>query len=323
MSGKFFIWSLTTLLLITVSHGEAQQQPKLSRIGVLTAASPVDEFLEAFRKGLRDLRYIEGQNISIEYRFAEGKIDRLGDLATELVRLKVDVIVAARAPAVRSAMQATKTIPIVMVGPGDPVRTGFVASLARPGGNTTGLSSLATDLSGKRLELLKEAVPKAARVAVILGPGRATLALSEVEAAARALRLQLQTSEVKNTSDLKRIFETATKWRADSLIILPGAYSRDHRKQIIDLTAKHRLPAMCEQSNWTIDGCLMSYGADLADTYRRAAVYVDKILKGTKPADLPVEQPMKFEFIINLKTAKQIGLTIPPNLLVRADKVIR
>jgi len=314
---------IASVLVVTGAVAHAQQPAKIPRIGFLTGASPNKTFVEAFREGLREFGYVEGQNLAIEYRYAEGKVDQLPIHAAELVRLKVNVIVSARVPAIRAAKQATAVIPIVMVGPGDPVGEGLVASLARPGGNITGLSSLSTELSGKRLELFKEVVPKITRVAVLLGPEPSRPALKEAEAAAVPLRLQLQPLVTASASDLETVFSAAITGRADGFIVLPAAFTESHRRGIVSLALKNRLPGVYEAREFVELGGLMSYGVNLADLFRRAAVYVDKILKGTKPADLPVEQPMKFELFINLKTAKQIGLTIPPNVLVRADKVIK
>jgi putative ABC transport system substrate-binding protein len=316
------------MLLALPFLARAQQAKKIPRIGWLEHSSPNPEVLrliELFRQGLRDLGWFEGQNVAIEYRYAEGKTERLSELAAELVRLKVDCIVTAGGQPTEAAQQATKTIPIVMAVSGDPVAQGFVASLARPGGNITGLSILSPELSGKRLELLKEAVPGLARVGVLRIPPKAHIqAWKELEAAARSLRLKLQPLEVRGPDDLAKLFQAAVKERAQGLLTLPHAlFARDYRTMIVELAAKHRLPVMYDHKEFSKVGGLMSYGPDVDDNFRRAAVYVDKILKGTKPADLPVEQPMKFEFIINLKAAKQIGVTIPPNVLVRADKVIR
>ena len=268
---------------------------------------------------------MEGKNIVIEWRYAEGKLDRLPALAAELVRLKVDVIVTAGPTATRAAKEATTTIPIVMAQDSDPVGNGFVASLARPGGNITGLSNLRPELSGKQLELLKEIIPKLSRVAVFgtsTEPGNAQ-ALKEMELAAGAFRVKLQYLDVLNPKDIETAFRAASKGRADAVLVLPGPIFNSHRKQIVELAVKSRLPAIYSRPEYVEDGGLMSYGVSMTDLDRRAATYVDKILKGAKPADLPVEQPTKFEFIINLKAAKQIGLTIPPNVLARADRVIR
>ncbi len=330
MSGKIFIWLLTAFFLATISLAEAQQQGKVPRIGYLSAVSPSAESsrLDAFRQGLRDLGYVDGKNIVIESRFAEGKLDRFPDLAAELVRLKVDVIVTGGSPGTHAAQQATRTIPLVMTLVGDPVPR-FAASLAKPGGNITGLTQISPQLSGKRLELLKEAFPKISRVAVFVDGALAAQqqmseVLQETQLAADGLGIKLLSLEIRGPNpDLDGAFRTATSERAGALIIPPGPVLILHRKRFLDLTAKSRLPAMYGDSEWTEAGGLMSYGTDYVDLYRRAAIYIDKILKGTKPADLPVEQPKKFELVINLKTAKQIGLTIPPNVLARADKVIR
>ena len=275
---------------------------------------------------LRELGYTEGQNIAPEYRYAEGKRDRDLELAAELVRLKVDVIVVAGGDgAIRAAMNATKTIPIVMVGGGaDPVEAGVVESLARPGGNVTGLTNLTRVLSGKRLELLKEAVPKIARVAVLYNPtAPSAIELKGVQSAGRALRLSIQPWEVRAADDFEKVFAVQSNERPDGLYVIGGALMRSNEKRIVGLALKSRLPSMYNNREAVEAGGLMSYGADLADRYRRVAYFVDRILKGAKPADLPVEQPTKFELVINLKTAKQIGVTIPQSLLYRADKVIK
>jgi len=274
---------------------------------------------------LRELGYVEGKNIVIEGRYAEGKFDRLPALATELVSLKVDIIVTAGPQATRPAKQATSTIPIVMGQDPDPVGNGFVASLARPGGNITGLATFAPELSGKQLGLLKETVPRLSRVAVFgtsTNPGNAQN-LREVELAAKAFGVKLQYLDVLSPNDIETAFRAASKGRVDAILVLPGPVLNLQRAQITDLAIKSRLPAIYPQTEYMEAGGLMYYGANTPDLFRRAATYVDKILKGRTPADLPVEQPMKFEFIINLKAAKQIGLTVPPNVLVRADKVIR
>ena len=305
----------------------AQQPTKVPRIGFLGAASTsaIAARIEGFRHGLRELGYIEGKNVVVEWPSAEGKPDRLPALAAELVRLKVDLIVSVAPLPTRSAKEATSTIPIVMTQDPDPIGTGFVASLARPGGNITGLSTLAPEISGKQLELLKEIVPRLSRVAVLgtsTQPGNAQ-ALREVELAAKAFRVKHQSLDVFDSKDIETAFRAASKGRADAVLVLGGPVLNSHRTQIADLAAKNRLPAIYERREYVEAGGLMTYGVSITDLDRRAATYVDKILKGTKPADLPVEQPKKFEFIINLKAAKQIGLTIPPNVLVRADKVIR
>jgi len=316
-----------SMLLALPFPAHAQQPKKIPRIGWLDQSSPNPEVLRLiglFRKGLRDASYVEGKNIAIESRYAEGKTERLSELAAELVRLKVDCIITSGGQPTEAAQRATKTIPIVMAVSGDPVAQGFVASLARPGGNITGLSILSPELSGKRLELLKEVLPGLSRVAV-LGYAKAHgPAWKELEAAARSLQLKLQPLEVRGPDDLAKLFQEAIKARAQALLTLQHAlFNRDYRTMIVELAAKNRLPAMYGGAEFTEVGGLMSYGPDISDNFRRAAVYVDKILKGTKPADLPVEQPMRFEFIINLIAAKQIGLTVPPNVLVRAQRVIR
>jgi putative tryptophan/tyrosine transport system substrate-binding protein len=305
----------------------AQQPKKVPRIGYLSATSPSANVarIEAFRQGLRELGYVEGKNIVIEWRYAEGKQGRLLALAAELVRLKVDVIVTAGPASTRPAKETTVTTPIVMAQVNDPVGNGFVASLARPGGNITGLATLAPELSGKQLELLKETVPKLSRVAVLgtsTEPANAQ-SLKEVELAARAFKVKLQYLDVLDPKDIETVFRAASKGRAEAVLVLSSAVFISHRTQIADLAVKSRMPAIYYRSLFVDDGGLMSYGANQNDLDRRAATYVDKILKGAKPADLPIEQPTKFEFVINLKTAKQIGLTIPPNVLARADKVIK
>ncbi len=323
--------TLTLLFIVVVlcvgAIAEAQQPKKVPRIGFLSATSPstISARLEAFRQGLRELGYVEGKNIVIEYRYAEGKLDRLSELAAELVRLKVDIIVSAGPPPTRSAKQATVTIPIVMGFDHDPVGSGFVASLARPGGNITGLSTLAPELSGKQLELLKEIVPKLSRVAVIgssTSSGYAQ-ALRETEIAAGALKVKLQYRDLLGPKDVETAFQAASKGRADAVLALSSVVLDSYRTQVVELAVKNRLPAIYDRSDFVEAGGLMSYGTSFTDLFRRAATYVDKILKGRTPADLPVEQPMKFEFIVNLKAAKQIGLTIPQWTLMKADKVIK
>jgi ABC-type uncharacterized transport system substrate-binding protein len=305
----------------------AQQPTKIPRIGYLAGAFPstVAVRTAAFRQGLRELGYVEGKNIVVEYRYAEAKADRERELAVELARLKVDIIVSTGPTVTRAAKEATNMIPIVMTQDTDPIGTGFVASLARPGGNITGLSTLAPEVSGKRLELLKEIIPKLSRVAVLgisIRPGNAQ-SLKEVELAAGAFKVQVQYLDVLDVKEIETAFRAATKGRAEAVLVLQSPFFNSQRKQIIDLAIKSRLPAIYPQTDYTEAGGLMYYGANTPDLSRRAAAYVDKILKGAKPADLPVEQPKKFEFVINLKAAKQIGLAIPPNVLARADKVIR
>ena len=327
---KLIAHILAILLALLLAHtaAEAQQGKKVPRIGFVGSGNPSapGPEVEVFRQGLRDLGYIEGKNIAVEYRYAEGRLDRLPSLVTELVELKVDVLIVGPQPAIRAAKQATKTIPIVMLSSVDPVSAGYVDSLARPGGNITGVNLLNRDLSAKRVELLLEVLPKMSRLAVLwdpAGPGP-TVAFKEYEGAARAFKLDLQSLEVRGPKpDLEGLFEAAKKERRDALIIVINPLIGFHQKRIIELAAKNRLPSMYETSRFVESGGLLSYAANSSDLYRRAATYVDKILKGTKPADLPVEQPMKFEMVINLKTAKQIGLTIPQSVLYRADKVIK
>jgi putative tryptophan/tyrosine transport system substrate-binding protein len=317
--------ALCFMLLAPCFSVQAQQPGKVPRIGFLTAAASTTERIDAFRQGLRELGYAEGKNIVIEWRFAEGKRERLEDLAAELVRLKVDIIVTAGPTTTSAAKEATITIPIVMGFDNDPVGSGFVASLARPGGNITGLSTLGAELSGKRLELLNEIVPRLSRVAVLgtsTNPGNAR-ALRETEPVAGALKVQLQYLDVRDPKDIEAALRAVSKGRADAVLALNSPVLNSHRTQVADLAVKNRLPAIYPWPEIVEAGGLVTYGASYPDLFRRAATYVDKILKGAKPADLPVEQPTKFEFIINLKAAKQIGLTIPPNVLARADKVIK
>jgi putative tryptophan/tyrosine transport system substrate-binding protein len=319
--------ALFAMLFTLCSSGEAQQAKKGPRIGFLSGATPaaLSARVDTFRHGLRDLGYVEGKNIVIEYRYAEGKSDRLSALAAELVRLKVDIIATTGPASTGSAKQATATIPIVMANDDDPIGSGFAASLARPGGNITGLSTLSPELSGKQLELLREIVPKLSRVTVLGDVTRPGIrqALREINAAADAFGVQLQYLEVRDPKDIEIAFRTATKERADSVLVLGSAVLNSQRKQVADLAIKSRLPAIYRNLEFVEDGGLMAYGVNINDLFGRAATYVDKILKGAKPGDLPIEQPKKFEFIINLKAAKQIGLTIPPNVLARATKVIR
>jgi putative ABC transport system substrate-binding protein len=317
------------MLLAVAVIAEAQQSKKVPRIGYLAPVFPCSgsvPSLEAFRQGLRDLGYVEDRNIIPECRSAGGKLDRQSDLARELVQLKVDVIVAAGGePTARAAKQATQTIPIVMTNVGDPVVTGLVASLARPGGNVTGLVTMSPELSGKRLELLREAFPKISRVALFWNSANPEQEpqIKEINVAGQALGIQLQILEVRGANDFDKAFPAIAKERADAILTLPDPLSVSQGKRIADFAAKNRLPAMYPRMEFVDAGGLMAYGPNYNDLFRRAAVFVDKILKGAKPADLPVEQPTKFEFVINLKTAKQIGLTIPPNVLARADRVIK
>jgi putative ABC transport system substrate-binding protein len=326
MTKRFILFALCFMLLAPRFSAEAQQPTKIPRIGYLSPSFPSTAGRrEALRQGLRELGYVEGKNVVIEWRFAEDKADRLAGLAAELVRLKVEVIVTSGPAATRAAKEATSTIPIVMAQDTDPVGNGFVASLARPGGNITGLATLAPEIGGKRLELLKEIVPKLSRVAVLgtsTQPGSAQQ-LKEVERAAGALGVKLQYLDVLDPKDIEIAFREAGKGRADVVLTLTSPILISHRAQLADLAVKNRLPAMYAQPEYVEDGGLMTYGVNLNDLFRRAATYVDKILKGAKPADLPVEQPKKFELVINLKTAKQIGLTIPPTVLARADRVIK
>ena len=317
--------ALGAMLLTLSVNVEAQQPTKIPRIGVMRPGSPRDPLVEAFRQGLRELGYVEGKNIVIEYRFAEGELARLPELAAELVRLKVDVIVVGGPTHVRAAKQATQTIPIIMGLSGDPVRDGFVATLARPGGNVTGLSRLSPELSGKRLELLKETVPKIQRVAVFLNPANPSnvLDFEETDTAARSMGLKLQSLKVRNVEQLEPAFATAVRDHVDALMPGQDPLLNAQSQRILDFATKNRLPTMYFSNTQVEEGGLMSYAPSDRDLYKRAATYVDKILKGAKPSDLPVEQPTKFELVINLKTAKQIGVTIPPNVLTRADKVIR
>jgi len=321
---------MSTLILAAVHPVGAQQAKKVPRIGFLSSGSPsatTPEFGEAFQQGLRDLGYVEGENILIEYRWAEGKFDRVTELAAELVRLKVDIILAPNSGIARAAKKATSTIPIVMANGGDPFVDGLVASLARPGGNVTGLTNLSSELAGKRLELLKEILPRLDRVAVLRSGLESTQSaqLKEIQAAASSFQVHLQILEVRVADDFERAFEAAIKAHAGALTVVSGSSGLllRNRKEIVELAVKHRLPTIYPQIAYMNAGGLMSYAANEVDMYRRAATYVDKILKGRKPADLPVEQPIKFELIINLQSAKAINLTIPPNVLARADKVIR
>jgi putative tryptophan/tyrosine transport system substrate-binding protein len=328
---KLVALALCAMLFALCFSVQAQQPTKIPRIGYLSNADAATDSAraEGIRRALRELGYIEGQNIAIEYRYAEGKRDRLPELAADLVRLKVDIIIVASGDAtIQAAKNATKTIPIVMAGTGsDPVRAGHVESLARPGGNVTGLTNLTRELGGKRLELLKEAVPKLSRVAVLYDPASPP-SLHEVKellpADARALKLTIQPWEIRSVDDFDEVFAALNKQRPDGLYPLTaGAVMRPNRKRIVDFALKSRLPSVSSSEEFVDAGGLMSYAADDADSYRRVAYFVDRILKGAKPADLPVEQPTKFEFIINLKTAKQIGLKIPPGVLARATKIIR
>jgi putative ABC transport system substrate-binding protein len=321
--------SVALMLLVTPLAAEAQQGAKVARIGYLSSSSGVNSYTDdAFRQGLRDLGYVEGRNALIEFRSAEGRLERLPALAAELVALKVDVIVAAGTAAALAAKQATSVLPVVFPAAGDPVASGLVTSLARPGGNVTGLSILNPGLIGKRLEQLKQVVPRVDRVAVLWHPGAYGERtdkdmLNGAEVVARTLGVRLQLVEVRGPADFDRAFSDMTRGRAGALIVGGGALLNNHRSRLVDLAAKTRLPAAYPFRAYVEAGGLMSYGLDLADSYRRAATYVDKILKGTKPGDLPVEQPTKFELVINLKTARALSLTIPQSVLLQADTVIQ
>jgi putative ABC transport system substrate-binding protein len=322
MTGKFFGFALSALLFALCFSAQAQQQAgKVPVIGLLASAGPSSypARIAVFEEGLRDLGY---RNIVLEPRYAEGKPDRLDDLAAQLVEIKVDVILATSDPSVRAAKKATQTIPIIFINTGDPVKDGFVFSLARPGGNATGLTLLYPELSSKRLELFKEAFPNVRRLAVLFGSGSIRL-MKEQTVAAHSLKLQVISLPVATPDNVGSAFEKAKKEHAQGLLVNASPQTTATRERILEFVAKNQLPAMYPGSEDVNAGGLMSYGSNSLEQYRRAAIFVDKILKGAKPADLPVEQPMKFEFVVNLKTAKQIGLTIPPNVLARADKVIK
>jgi putative ABC transport system substrate-binding protein len=322
MISRVVIWLLTTVLLTTAPLAEAQQPGKIPWIGYLARSGSGPS--PAFTQGLRDLGYVEGKNIAIVFRTAEGKTERYAELVAELVRLKVDIIVTDNTIAALAFKKATSTIPIVITNSTDPVGTGLVASFARPGGNVTGLTNISGELGGKILELLKEIVPKLTRVAILRGAGPANeLFVKETEVPARALKVQLISVVAGGPEELENAFRAITKERANGLLVRLVGYDSARLKRVADLAIKNRLPAVGTANGWVEAGGLMSYGADINVQYRRAAVFVDKILKGRKPADLPVEAPMKFEFEINLQTAKQIGLTIPQTVLFRADKVIK
>ena len=325
---KKLVWLATLLLLVSATFVEAQQPAKIPLIGFIESGTPSSSSgrIEAFRQGLRDLNYIEGKNILVEYRYAEAKNERFPSIVAELVQLKVDVLVSHSLTVIRTAKQATKTIPIVMAIPDDPVATGLVDSLAHPGGNITGLTRLSRELSGKRLELLKETVPRMSRVGVLRDADNSGVAIGfkEYEVAARALKIPLQSLEVRNPNpDFEGVFQAAAKGRVNALITVRNALLTRYAKRIADLAIRNRLPSMHEGSDYVEAGGLMSYSANDSELYRRTATYVDKILKGAKPADLPVEQPMKFELVINLKTAKALGLTLPPAILLQATEVIQ
>ena len=322
---RYKVIAFLLIILATACLAEAQQTGKVYRIGYLRAEKPPEVDIEAFRQGLREHGYVEGKNIVVEYRWADGNEERLRSLVAELIGLKVDLIVTSAPAATRAAKETTTTIPIVMVLVADPVAFGFVASLARPGSNITGFAFLLPEISGKRLELLKDTIPELTHVAVLWNAANTYKAvdLKEVQAVADVLRVAVHTFPVRGPSDFDEAFKTAIKRRTGGLLTLDDPFTLAHRTRIVDLALRHRLPAVYAVSPFVDAGGLMFYGPDRGDQNRRAATFVDKILKGTKPTDLPVERPTKFELIINLKTAKQIGLTIPPNVLARADKVIR
>ena len=330
LKARVFALALCATIFVLFTLADAQQPKKVARLGYISATDPATDSprAQAIRKGLGEFGYVEGQNVAIEYRYAEGKRDRYPDLLTELVRLKPDLIlIVGGDPLIRAAMNTTQSIPIVMTGGGaDPVEAGLVGSLSRPGGNATGITNLSNELGGKRLELLKEAVPKMVRVAILYDPVLPASVLDVKEtlpAAARALGLTVQPWEVRNGNEFEKVFAALKKERSDGIYVLGGALIRANGKRIATLALKSRLPSTYFLREPVDAGGLMYYGVDLADSYRRVAYFVDKILRGAKPSELPVEQPTKFELVINLKTAKQIGLTIPPNVLARADRVIR
>ena len=327
MRAKIFVYALPVLILATIHVAQAQQPKKVPRVAYFSAGSASSQAsrLNGFKQGLQKLGYTDGKDIVIEQRYAEGKLDRVATLAAELVSLKLEIIVTGGPAATRSAKEATATIPIVMGFDYDPVGSGVVASLARPGGNVTGLSSLAPEISGKQLELLKEVLPGLSRVALLGNSAEPGIALlrKEAELVAASLKVQLAYLDILTPKDIGSAFETATKGRAEAVLALSSFVIISQRAQISELARKNRLPAIYPWPEFVEDGGLMTYGANSNDLFRRAATYVDKILRGAKPADLPVEQPTKFEFIINLKAAKEIGLTIPPNVLARADKISR
>jgi putative ABC transport system substrate-binding protein len=321
------LFALCALLPAPSFGAEGQQRGKMSRIGFLGAssASSYSRNMEIFRQGLRELGYVEGKNIAVEYRFAEGKMDRLPSLAAELIGLDVNVIVTSGMPAVIAAKKATSMIPIVTANADNLVEAGVVASLAHPGGNVTGSTRVDADFSAKRLELLKESFPKLSRVAVLShgSMGGDEEELHEIQTVGHKLAVQVQPFPTPDPSRFPGAFSEMKKKRADAVIFLASSFTQFHRKQLVELAMRNRLPTICSNAGWIDDGCVMAYGPKISELYRRAAVFIDKILKGAKPADLPVEQPKEFEFVINLKAAKQIGLTIPPNVLARADKIIK
>jgi putative tryptophan/tyrosine transport system substrate-binding protein len=320
-----FLVILTLSLLAAPLTADAQTLAQIPHIGIIAEWPEDSPYYGAFRQGLRELGYLEGQTIAIKWRITEGKLDRLADMVTELVRLKMDIIVTAGTPATRAAMQATTTIPILMVSAGDPLRTGLVASLAQPGGNVTGSSLFGPELSAKRLQLLKETLPTTSRVALLLNPMNPANVLNfeDAQAAARALGVTLHSVEVSRPNEFMSAFAVMLRERPDALILTADGMHQQHVEQIMAFAAEHRLPVMSNLKGNVVAGALMSYGASLRDLWRRGALYVDKLLKGAKPGDLPVQQPMQFELVINLKTAEALGLTIPPSILFQADEVIR
>ena len=328
MTGKILIWLLATVLLTTYP-ADAQQSKKVPRVGILFIGGRDQPHLEAFKQGLRERGYTEGKNIVLDYRYAEGKVDRLPSLAAELVQLNVDVIVTTSGNSARAATEATKTIPIVLTTGADPVKTGLAESLAKPAGNVTGFSIVEEDLSGKRVEVLKETFPKMTRVAYLWNPvavayaASGNLSYDQVQKATKAVGVQLLSYKVSSLAEIEKAFADMPKVRPDALLVLQSPLMTLNSKKIVELALKQRLAGMYPTRQFAEEGGLMAYGPLIGDLYRRAAIYIDKILKGAEPAELPVEQPMKFEFIINLKAAKQIGLTIPPNVLARGDKVIK
>jgi ABC-type uncharacterized transport system substrate-binding protein len=324
---KIIVLLLVSLAVVSVHLADAQQPPKKPLIGVLVAGSPssMESRINAFQKRLRELGYKEGQNIVVEYHYAEGNYDRLTAIATDLVRSNANVIVTWAIPVTQVVKNATNTIPIVMAGGGNPVETGLVESLAKPGGNITGLATIQNELTGKRLELLKEAVPKISRVAFVFNPeGQVpTQGYEPLKGFAQSLKISLEPLEIRKPNEIDKAFAAIPKSRVDGLLLESDPVFNTNRQKVIALTAKNRLPAMYPERRWAEDGGMMAYGTDLIEVANRAAIFVDKILKGAKPADLPVEQPTKFELAINLKTAKQIGVTIPQSVLFRADRVIK
>jgi ABC-type uncharacterized transport system substrate-binding protein len=327
MKKKILALAICAMLLVLCTSVEAQQAKKIPRVGILRQSSGSELWtqVEAFRRGLREMGYVEGQNIAIEYRYAEGALDRLPSLAADLIRMKVDVILVSSTPAAVAAKNATKDIPIVFHTIGDPVVNGLVKSLARPGGNLTGIMMGGSELYGKRLELLKETIPKLSRAALLWNPASSPSLsnLKEARAASQLLGVKVESLEVRRSEDIEPAFAAASRGNTGALLVTQAPPITINPKRIVELAAKYKLPAIYPQRQWADIGGLMSYGADVDDSYRRLASFVDRILKGAKPADLPVEQPVKLELIINVKAAKQIGLTIPPNVLARADKVIK